>query len=158
MFSAKQWHYWYHFYNVFGMTRSLTGDWTWTSRTRSQHSTTRLSRRRYSTSDEHHTLLHCINGLLAMFSVNQNKKPMTTCCYIHWITCAFLQPVIGKISSMNQYPKPIIYTPPDWYLYKYVVCLAVLSRPLRLRNCELGVLISSYSPLSLPSHTHQPYQ
>ena len=21
-------HYWYHFYNVFGMTRSLTGDWT----------------------------------------------------------------------------------------------------------------------------------
>ena len=20
---------WYHFYNVFGMTRSLTGDWTW---------------------------------------------------------------------------------------------------------------------------------
>ena len=39
MFSAKQGHYWYHFYNVFGMTRSLTGDW-------SQHSTTRLSRRR----------------------------------------------------------------------------------------------------------------
>ena len=89
---------WYHFYNVFGMTRSLTGDWTrdlphskpalyhkaieeavldwgldpgppaleastislgyrgggpWlgiepgTSRTRSQHSTTRISRRRY---------------------------------------------------------------------------------------------------------------
>ena len=28
MFSAKQGHYWYHFYNVFGMTRSLTGDWT----------------------------------------------------------------------------------------------------------------------------------
>ena len=26
--SAKQGHYWYHFYNVFGMTRSLTGDWT----------------------------------------------------------------------------------------------------------------------------------
>ena len=26
MFSAKQGHYWYHFYNVFGMTRSLTGD------------------------------------------------------------------------------------------------------------------------------------
>ena len=24
MFSAKQGHYWYHFYNVFGMTRSLT--------------------------------------------------------------------------------------------------------------------------------------
>jgi len=23
MFSAKQGHYWYHFYNVFGMTRSL---------------------------------------------------------------------------------------------------------------------------------------
>jgi len=29
MFSAKQVNYWYHFYNVFGMTRSLTGDWTW---------------------------------------------------------------------------------------------------------------------------------
>ena len=28
MFSAKQGHYWYHFYNVFGMTRSLTGNWT----------------------------------------------------------------------------------------------------------------------------------
>ena len=26
MFSAKQWHYWYHFYNIFGMTQSLTGD------------------------------------------------------------------------------------------------------------------------------------
>ena len=25
MFSAKQGHYWYHLYNVFGMTRSLTG-------------------------------------------------------------------------------------------------------------------------------------
>ena len=28
MFSAKQGHYWYNFYNVFDMTRSLTGDWT----------------------------------------------------------------------------------------------------------------------------------
>ena len=28
MFSAKQGNYWYHFYNVFGNTRSLTGDWT----------------------------------------------------------------------------------------------------------------------------------
>ena len=28
MLSAKQGHYWYHFYKVFGMTRSLTGDWT----------------------------------------------------------------------------------------------------------------------------------
>jgi len=28
MFSAKQGNYWYYFYNVFGMTRSLTGDWT----------------------------------------------------------------------------------------------------------------------------------
>ena len=45
MFSANQVNYCYQFYNVFGMTRSLTGDWTGTSRTRSQHSTTyRLSR------------------------------------------------------------------------------------------------------------------
>ena len=29
MFSAKQGNYWIHFYNVFGMTRSLTGDWIW---------------------------------------------------------------------------------------------------------------------------------
>ena len=47
MFSAKQGHYWYHFYNVFGMTG---GPWLWiepgTSRTRCQHSTTRLSMRR----------------------------------------------------------------------------------------------------------------
>ena len=28
MLSAKQGNYWYHFYNVFSMTRSLTGDWT----------------------------------------------------------------------------------------------------------------------------------
>ena len=42
MLIAKQGNYWYHFYNVFGMTRSLTGNWT---RTRCQHSTTRLSRR-----------------------------------------------------------------------------------------------------------------
>ena len=28
MSSAKQENYWYDFYNVFGMTRSLTGDWT----------------------------------------------------------------------------------------------------------------------------------
>ena len=28
MLSAKQGYYWYHFYNVFGMTQSLTGDWT----------------------------------------------------------------------------------------------------------------------------------
>jgi len=26
MFGAKQGNYWYHFYNVFGMMRSLTGD------------------------------------------------------------------------------------------------------------------------------------
>ena len=28
MLSAKQGNYWYHYYNVFGMTRSLTGDST----------------------------------------------------------------------------------------------------------------------------------
>ena len=28
MLSAKQGNYWYRFYNVFGMTLSLTGDWT----------------------------------------------------------------------------------------------------------------------------------
>ena len=28
MLSAKQGNYWYHFYNVFGMTRCLAGDWT----------------------------------------------------------------------------------------------------------------------------------
>ena len=72
IFSAKQGHYWYYFHNVFGITRSLTaglnpgppaleastlplgyrggGPWLGiepgTSCTRSQHSTTRLSRRR----------------------------------------------------------------------------------------------------------------
>ena len=43
MLSAKQGNYWYHFYNVFGMTRSLTGDWT-------RDHTTRLSRRWCSSS------------------------------------------------------------------------------------------------------------
>ena len=28
MLSAKQGNYWYHFYSIFDMTRSLTGDWT----------------------------------------------------------------------------------------------------------------------------------
>ena len=28
MLSAKQGNYWYHYYNVFGMTRALTRDWT----------------------------------------------------------------------------------------------------------------------------------
>ena len=28
MLSAKQGNDWYHFYNVFGMTRSFSGDWT----------------------------------------------------------------------------------------------------------------------------------
>ena len=28
MLSAQQGNYWYHFDNVFGMTRSLPGDWT----------------------------------------------------------------------------------------------------------------------------------
>ena len=28
MLSTKRGNYWYHFYNVFGMTRPLTGDWT----------------------------------------------------------------------------------------------------------------------------------
>ena len=57
MLSAKQGHYWYHFYKFFGMTRSLTGDWT-----------TRLSRRRCKVPDRrltsttylkfHHGFLH----------------------------------------------------------------------------------------------------
>ena len=43
MFSAKQGHYWYHFYDVFGMTRSLTADWTRDL----PHSKPALSRKRY---------------------------------------------------------------------------------------------------------------
>ena len=46
MLSGKQGYYWYHFYNVFGMTQSLSGIEPGTSYTWSQHSTTRLSRRR----------------------------------------------------------------------------------------------------------------
>ena len=41
MLSAKQGNYWYHFYSVFGMMRSLSGDWTGTSPTRNQHYTYR---------------------------------------------------------------------------------------------------------------------
>ena len=29
LFRAQQGHYWYHFYNVFGMTQSLNWDWVW---------------------------------------------------------------------------------------------------------------------------------
>ena len=45
MLSAKQGHYWYHFYNVFVWRGPWLGIESGTSRTRSQHSTTRLSRR-----------------------------------------------------------------------------------------------------------------
>ena len=58
MLSAKQGNYWYHFYNVFGMTRSLTEDWTRTSRTRSQHYITRLLRRRSLAEDWTRDLPH----------------------------------------------------------------------------------------------------
>jgi len=47
MLNVKQGNYWYHFYNVFGMTRSLTGDGNRDLPHRCQHSTTRLSRRRF---------------------------------------------------------------------------------------------------------------
>ena len=47
MLSAKQWNYWYHFYNVFGMTRSLTGDWTRDLPHSKPASTTGLLRRRF---------------------------------------------------------------------------------------------------------------
>ena len=49
MLSAKQENYWYHFYNSFVWCSLLSGIEPRTSRTRSQHSTTRLSRRRSST-------------------------------------------------------------------------------------------------------------
>ena len=42
--AIKQGKYWYHLYNVFGITRSLTRDWT---HTRSHHYTTWLSRSRF---------------------------------------------------------------------------------------------------------------
>ena len=48
MLGAKQVNYWYHFYNVFGMTRSLTGDFNPRPPTLEASTlTTRLSRRRY---------------------------------------------------------------------------------------------------------------
>ena len=47
MLSSKQGNYLYHFYNVFGMTRPWLGIEPRMSRTQSQHSTTRLSRRWY---------------------------------------------------------------------------------------------------------------
>ena len=45
MLSAKQRNHQYHFFNVFGMTRSLAGIEPWTYHTRSKHFITRLSRR-----------------------------------------------------------------------------------------------------------------
>ena len=49
--SAKQGNYWYPFYNVFSMTRSLTGDWTRDLPHSNQHSTTRISRRQLNCID-----------------------------------------------------------------------------------------------------------
>ena len=47
MFSAKQGHNWYHFYNVFGMTRYLTGDLTRDLQHSKPALTTRLSSWQY---------------------------------------------------------------------------------------------------------------
>ena len=46
LLGAKQGNYWYHLYNVFGMTRSLTGDWTRDLPHSKPALYTRLSRRR----------------------------------------------------------------------------------------------------------------
>jgi len=43
MLIATQGNHWYHFYNVFCMTRPLSEIEPWTSRTRSEHSIIRLS-------------------------------------------------------------------------------------------------------------------
>ena len=54
MLSAKQGNHWYHSFNYFGMMQPLAGIEPGTSRTRREHSTTRLSRRyqRYTRSEQ----------------------------------------------------------------------------------------------------------
>ena len=46
--SAKQVNYWFHFYNIFGMTRSVICDWTRDlQHSKSEDSTKRLSRHKW---------------------------------------------------------------------------------------------------------------
>ena len=70
MLSAKQGNYWYHFYNVFGMMRSL-GIEPRTYCTRSQHSTNRLSRRRYCTFNKAYN-----------YFIPTDVLFMLTCCFL----------------------------------------------------------------------------
>ena len=60
MFSAKQGNYWYHFITSLVWRGPWLGIEPGTSRTRFQHSTTRLSRRRYETEDWCFELSSCI--------------------------------------------------------------------------------------------------
>ena len=75
MLSAKQGNCGNHFYNSFGMTLSLTGDWIGTSRTQCQHSTTMLSRRRYRKVSDCLSLTRSIFVLLT---------PLKQCIYLKW--------------------------------------------------------------------------
>ena len=86
MFSAKQEHYWSHFYNVFGITRSLTGDWT--SRTRNQHYTTRLSRRQFT-----HLVIIGVNITPIYVTHNQTVKSA-------WITFFYSFNIYHQSSSI----------------------------------------------------------
>jgi len=73
MFSAKQENYWYHFYNVFSMTRSLTGDLP--------HSKPALSRRRlqYAWNLRKARLT---TGPCALKDRSTSKKGSYACCNI----------------------------------------------------------------------------
>ena len=83
MLSAKQGNYWYHFYNVFGIRGPWLGIEPRTSRTRCQHSTTRLSRRRYSLYLNHQEVKKCPITSTTLILTNENRSEFCACLIIN---------------------------------------------------------------------------
>ena len=102
MLSAKQGNYWYHFYNVFGMTRSLSGDWTRDlPQSKPALYTTRLSRRWY----------HCNDFTFKFVSeMNINNGCMVEdyrCDRCNFLQCHFTSIVTVSVSSfIKDYRNP----------------------------------------------------
>ena len=100
MFSAIQGHYWYHFYNVFGMTRSLTGDWTrdlphskpalyhYAIEEAVECSCKTLAKHKHAYTDKLY-IIHCLKSLMYSFIIKQlTMQKVLTICPLFWFFTA----------------------------------------------------------------------